>query len=167
MDLARWIAGDIVDVTARRTGGVLRAAGYDVDDVYSVLLGFEGGAHGTAMLGWSLPDSTAGRGISGFTVVGESGFLRVEQDNTGLLGYDQGGPLALDTWYAPRVHGRSVGALANEVHHFLDVVAGTAAPLCTANDGYEAVRASLAVEQSAQEGRTIRLDNRQQGELAR
>jgi predicted dehydrogenase len=156
LDLARWFCGDIDAVTAHRSSGVLKAAGYEVEDLYSVLLQFEGGAHGTSMLGWSLPDSTAGHGLSGITVLGDQGFLQVQQDSTGLVGFGLDGPLTLDTWYTAEVHGRMVGALANQVDHFVRVVQGDALPLCTATDGLEAVRASMAVDISAAEQRTIR-----------
>jgi predicted dehydrogenase len=155
LDLARWFCGDIEAVTAHRSDGVLRAAGYEVEDLYSVLLQFTSGAHGTSMLGWSLPDSTAGHGLSGLTVVGEQGYLQVQQDKTGLVGFGTQGPLPVDTWYAADVHGRMVGALANQVDHFVHVVRGDSTPLCTAADGFEAVRSSLAVEISATEHRTV------------
>lgn len=155
LDLARWLCGDIEAVTAHRSSGVLKAAGFEVEDLYSVLLQFAGGAHGISMLGWSLPDSTAGRGLSGLTVLGERGYLQVQQDNTGLVGFGADGPLPVDTWYTADVHGRMVGALANQVDHFVQVVRGNATPLCTAEDGLEAVRSSLAVEMSAAEHRTV------------
>lgn len=155
LDLARWFGGDIRAVTAHRSEGVLRAAGHDVEDLYSVLLQFDNGTHGTSMLGWSLPDSTAGNGLSGLTVLGEYGFLQVQQDRTGLVGFGVDGPLPVDTWYTADVNGRMVGALANQVDHFVQVVRGEATPLCTVEDGFEAVRASLAVEASANEGRTV------------
>lgn len=155
LDLARWFCGEIEAVTAHRSGGVLKAAGYEVEDLYSVLLQFAGGAHGTSMLGWSLPDSTAGHGLSGFTVLGDRGYLHVQQDNTGLVGFGLDGPFPLDTWYTADVHGRMVGALANQVDHFVHVVRGDAPPVCTATDGFEAVRSSLAVEISAAEHRTV------------
>jgi predicted dehydrogenase len=150
-DLARWYAGEVTTVAAQRSGGVLRAAGYDVDDLYSVLLGFESGAHGTSTIGWSLPDATAPHGTSGFTVFGSHGFARVEQAATGLAVVGERGPVAVDTWYTPQVHGRTAGALANEVDHFVQVVWGKATPVCTAADGAAAVRISLAVALAAEQ----------------
>ncbi|NEE03261.1 Gfo/Idh/MocA family protein [Phytoactinopolyspora halotolerans] len=148
-DLARWYAGDVARVAARRSRGVLQAAGYDVDDLYSVVLEFSGGAHGTCTLGWSLPNASAPFGTSGFTVIGEHGFARVEQGTTGLSVVGERGRKAVDTWYTPNVHGRTRGALANQVDHFVRVVTAEARPLCTAAEGVEAVRLCVAVERAA------------------
>ncbi|MGH3113786.1 MAG: Gfo/Idh/MocA family protein, partial [Gaiellaceae bacterium] len=70
LDLARWYAGDLEFVFAERSAGVLRTHGYDVDDLYSALLRFRSGAHGTLMVGWSLPAATPGYGRAGVTVIG-------------------------------------------------------------------------------------------------
>lgn len=156
-DLARWYAGDVAEVAARRSGSVLRAAGFDVDDLYSVLLGFESGAHGTSMLGWSLPDATASAGTSGFTVFGDDGVARVEQGSTGLVVVGTDGPVGVDTWYSAEVTGRLRGALANEVDHFVRVARSDVDPLCTAADGTEAVRLARAVEHAAEHGTVVAL----------
>lgn len=157
LDLACWYAGDIASVYAARSSGVLHAAGFDQDDLYSVTLNFASGAHGTSMIGWLLPTASSGPGLAGYTVIGEHGYLRVLQGLTGLVANDASGAFSLDTWYSLRMHGRSVGALANQVDHFVHVVRGDIAPLVTAADGTEAVRASLAVEQSAAERRVVEL----------
>ncbi|NED96765.1 Gfo/Idh/MocA family oxidoreductase [Phytoactinopolyspora alkaliphila] len=148
-DLARWYAGDVTRVAARRSSGVLKSAGYDVDDLYSVVLEFAGGAHGTSTLGWSLPATSAPFNTSSFTVIGEHGYARVEQGPTGLSVVGPSGLAALDTWYAPSVHGQIRGALANQVDHFVHVVTSEAQPLCTVDDGVEAVRLCDAVERAA------------------
>lgn len=150
-DLARWYAGEVTTVAARRSGRVLRAAGYDVDDLYSVVLDFRSGAHGTSMIGWSMPNGSAPFGTSGFTVIGEHGYARVDQAATGLSVVGESGRVAIDTWYTADLHGKSTGALANQVEHFVQVVTSGAAPLCTAADGVEAVRISLAVERAAEQ----------------
>lgn len=155
MDLARWYAGDVATVAATKSSGVLRAAGYDIDDLYSVSLRFTSGAHGTSMLGWSLPTATAGAGLTGFTVIGEHGYLRVEQGGTGLVAMDGSGPFSVDTWYDAQLHGRAVGALANEVDHFVRVVRGDAEPVCTGEDGLAAVRTALAIARAAEENRIV------------
>jgi predicted dehydrogenase len=54
-DLARWYGGDVERIFAERSEGVLRAQGYEVEDLYSTVFRFANGAHGTAVLGWSLP----------------------------------------------------------------------------------------------------------------
>jgi predicted dehydrogenase len=154
-DLARWYAGDVTEVWAARSSGVVAAHGYDVEDLYSAGLRFAGGAHGTAMIGWSLPPRTPGFGISGFTVIGESGVLQVSQGTTGYLKVLADGPAEDDVHYSPDVHGVMYGAMGIEVDHFIRCVREEAEPVCTADDGTEAVRIALAMEQAAETGRAV------------
>ena len=157
LDLARWYAGDLELVFAERSAGVLRTHGYAVDDLYSALLRFRSGAHGTVMVGWSLPAATPDYGSAGVTVIGESGVLRVDQGAVGIVKIRESGLAAVDVFHAPEVHGRIQGALALEVDHFVSCAAGLVEPLCTAHDGSEAVRVSLAMEDSAATGEPVRL----------
>lgn len=156
-DLARWYAGDVATVAAARSTGVVQAHGYDVEDLYSTVLTFGSGAHGTAMLGWSLPPRTPGYGLAGFTVIGESGVLQVSQGTTGFMKILDDGPADVDVYYAPEVHGSAYGALGIEVDHFARVVRGEADPVCTAADGTEALRVSLAMEEAATTGEAVKL----------
>jgi predicted dehydrogenase len=157
LDLARWYAGDVARVYAERSDGLLRSFGHDVEDLYSAALRFSGGAHGTLMLGWCLPAHTPGFGLAGVTVIGGTGLLRVVQGDVGVLRVGRDGIADVDVFWAPEVHGRVDGALAAEVAHFVDCARGVAAPLCTAEDGTEAVRASLALELSARTGAPVDL----------
>jgi predicted dehydrogenase len=170
-DLARWYAGDITRISAERSRGVLEKKGYDIFDLYSAVVRFKSGAHGTSMLGWSLPDTTPGWGKSGFTVIGEAGMLRVNQGDVGLVMVGSDGLISEDAYYSPIVHGRYAGALAIEVDHFVRCVTGEADPICTAHDGTEAVRVSLAMEEAAEMSEPVTLGatltGRKTGEYAR
>jgi predicted dehydrogenase len=154
-DLARWYAGDVAHIVAERSEGVLRGHGFDVDDLYSALLRFRTGAHGTATVGWSLPATPSSWGSASVTVIGERGMLRVDQGQLGFLEITDSGARHVDVHYSPDVHGRIYGALGIEVAHFVDCVQRVAEPLCTAGDGAEAVRISLAMEESARSGRIV------------
>jgi predicted dehydrogenase len=156
-DLARWYAGDVAEVWAARSTGVVASHGYDVEDLYSVALRFSDGAHGTAMVGWSLPPRTPGYGMAGFTVIGEEGVLQVSQGSTGYLKVRNDGPVDDDVHYSPDVHGVMYGAIGIEVDHFIRCVRGETEPVCTAADGTEAVRVALAMEQAAEQGKAVQL----------
>lgn len=156
-DIARWYAGNVATVWATRSSGVVASHGYDVEDLYSVGLSFASGAHGTSMVGWSLPPRTPGYGVAGFTVIGESGMLQVSQGTTGFLKVLSDGPADDDVHYSPDVHGTMYGALGIEVDHFIRVVAGQVDPVCTAEDGSEALRVALAMQQSADTGEAVAL----------
>lgn len=156
-DLVRWYGGDVERVFAERSRGVLQTGGYDVEDLYSAVFRCGDGVHGTSMVGWSLPDRVPGFGIGGITVIGADGTLRVVQGETGFLEVDGCGVTQADVHFAPDVHGRLWGALAIEASHFVECVRGIREPMCTATDGAEAVRASLAMEQSALSGTPVSL----------
>jgi len=158
-DLARWYAGEVERIHAERSVGVLHAHGYEIEDLYSAVLRFRNGAHGTAMLGWSLPERTPGYGIGGVTVIGERGVIRISQGDVGLLVVDQDGPRDVDAYFAPAVHGRLYGALAIEVDHFVGCARGAVEPACTAADAVEAVRISRAMEASAEQRTPIDVES--------
>lgn len=155
LDLARWYVGEVAQVWAARSSGVLAAHGYQVDDLYSVGLRFEGGAHGTATLGWSLPPGTAGHGIAGFTVLGSRGAVSVSQGDTGFSKTVADGPGGADVHHSPEVHQVIAGAMGSEADHFVRCARGEADPLCTAADGAEAVRLALAMERAAETGKVV------------
>jgi predicted dehydrogenase len=155
LDLCRWYAGDVTTVWATSSSGVVEAAGYPVADLYSVGLRFTSGAHGTSMLGWSLPETTPGYGMAGFTVIGENGMAQVSQGEVGVRMSGAGGARHPDVYYAPEVDGRLFGALGIEIDHFVRVAAGAAEPRCTAADGVEAVRLAVAVERAADHGEVV------------
>jgi predicted dehydrogenase len=155
-DLARWFAGEVKSLSAHKSAGVLERQGYEVDDLYSALLRFESGAHGTVLLGWLVPDDYPGRGLVGLTVIGESGVVRIDQDALGFVKVGKGGKED-DFFFDAEVEGKRYGVLSIEADHFVKCVQGTAEPLCTASDATEAVRLSLAMESSAQSGAPIYL----------
>jgi predicted dehydrogenase len=154
-DLARWYGGEIASIHAYHSAGVLHARGFGVEDLYSAAFQYVSGAHGTAMLGWILPERMPGMGLAGVTVIGEHGFLRVDQGELGILKVGKDGVDPIDILYSPEVHGRTWGALAIEVDHFVQCVQGSFEPLCTAADGTEAVRISLAMEEAAETSTSV------------
>jgi predicted dehydrogenase len=158
-DLARWYAGDITSIYAQRSSGILQREGFAVDDLYSAVMRFRSGGHGTAMLGWSLPAGTPGWGIAGVTVFGEDGVLTVDQGSLGFTKVVGDRLEGDDVHYSPIVHERMRGAIWIEVDHFIQCVRGDAEPLCNSVDGAAAVDVSLAMERSATEGVVIALDD--------
>lgn len=157
-DLARWYAGDITHIYAQRSSGILHKHGFAVEDLYSAVLTFRSGGHGTAMIGWSLPAGTPGWGISGVTVFGEEGVLSVDQSSLGFTKVRGDRLENDDVHYSPIVHDRMRGAMWIEVDHFVQCVRGDAEPLCSAADGAAAVEVSLAMERSADAGDVILLN---------
>jgi predicted dehydrogenase len=154
-DVARWCAGEVTQMWSARSSGVVAAHGHDVDDLYSVGLRFASGAHGTVMVGWSLPHRTPGYGTSGLTVIGSQGTLSVTQGETGYRKVLGDGPADEDVHYSPDIHGIMHGAMGIEVDHFVRCVRGEADPVCTGADGAEAVRLAQMMERAAETGKVV------------
>ena len=172
LDIVRWFAGTLpISIQAVRRGGVLRAAGHDVDDLYCAIIRFEGDILATAELGWHVAAGAISAPTSGITVVGTEGWLRVEQGQTGLECYTSdaagGGRLAVDVSFWPEVHGRPAGALTNELEHFLDCVRTGRTPIVTLDDAIEALRLSLAMEAAARTSSIVDLADFGAAELER
>lgn len=162
LDIVRWYAGrEALSIQAVRRSGVVRAAGFDVDDLYCAILRFEDDVLATAELGWHIPDSAASAPSSGITVTGTRGWLRIEQGRTGLEVYagdvGRSRDISIDVSFWPEVHGRPAGALVNELEHFIDCIRRARTPIITLDDGIEALRLSLAMEVAATSGSTIDL----------
>jgi predicted dehydrogenase len=161
LDIVRWYAGTEANtVFAARRSGVLQKMGYDIHDLYYAVLEFENNILATAELGWHVPAAAVAAPTSGITVVGTQGWLKVDQANTGLEYWSENERQihpVIDVTFWPDVHGVPSGALASELKHFLDCVKNDTEPVVTAQDGYEALRLSLAMEASAEQNQVIRL----------
>jgi predicted dehydrogenase len=157
-DLARWYAGDITSIYAQRSSGILRRKGFEGEDLYSAVMTFSSGGHGTAMVGWSLPTGTPGWGIAGVTVFGEDGVMSVDQGTLGVTKVRGDRLENDDVYYSPIVHERMRGAMWIEVDHFIQCVRGEVDPLCSPDDGAAAVAVSLAMERSADARAVVVID---------
>jgi predicted dehydrogenase len=151
LDVMRWFAGtEAVRVYAERRSGALRAAGYDVDDLYCAVLSFANGVLGTTELGWHVPANAVAARTSGVTITGTKGFIRIEQGETGFESWtDDGLERALDTTFWLEAYDVPGGALGLELRHFVDLVRGRRPPAIALADAIEALRLSLAMEESA------------------
>ena len=162
LDIVHWFAGaKALSIQAVRRTGILRAAGFDTDDLYCAILRYDNDVVATAELGWHIPAAAISAPSTGITVVGTDGWLRIEQGQTGLEAYANDGAnttnLAVDVSFWPDVQGRTSGAFVNELEHFLACVRDGLTPAVTLDDGIEALRLSLAMEAAAVEATTIDL----------
>jgi len=147
-DYVRWLIGsEPVRVYTESVGRLHRSAGYDIEDHTFTLVRFAGGAAACVEAGWVLPDSHPRQADFKLEVIGTRGVGQYD-----LLA----GPLAVcgeGGWELPRIG----AALDAEIAHFLDCIRHDAAPLVTGRDGREALRMSLAAQESARTGRVVEL----------
>jgi predicted dehydrogenase len=157
LDVMRWFAAsEATRIYAERRSGALRAQGYDLDDLYCAVLSFESGVLGSAELGWHIPANAIAARTSGVVVVGTRGVIRIEQGETGIECWMDGGmERGLDATFWQEGYDVPGGALGLEIRHFLDCVRGRREPAIALADAVEALRLALAMEASADQGKPI------------
>jgi predicted dehydrogenase len=136
---------------------LLHSAGFDVEDLYYAILNFENGTLGMAELGWHVPPGASAARISGVTVVGTRGVISVQQGQTGIEAWSDGGYLPTDTTFWPEAYDVPGGALSLEIRHFADCIRKDSAPAISLEDAIEALRLSLAMQLSAESGLPVNL----------
>ncbi|MGH2617389.1 MAG: Gfo/Idh/MocA family protein, partial [Thermomicrobiales bacterium] len=131
LDVMRWFAGaEATTIFARRRSGAVRAAGYDVDDLYCAVVTFANGVLGSAELGWHVPAAATSARTAGVLVVGSAGVIEIDQLETGLTRWAAGGvDPGVDAMFWSESYGIPGGALGLEIRHFADCVRGRRDPV--------------------------------------
>jgi len=136
----------------------VRAAGYNVDDLYCAVVTFENGALGSAELGWHVPATATAARSAGVLVIGTQGVVQIDQLATGLESWSTGQlDTGLDGMFWSEAYGVPGGALGLEIRHFADCIRGRREPAIQLADAIEALRLSLAMERSAATGEIVDL----------
>jgi len=147
-DYVRWLSqSEPVRVHTESVAKVHRAAGHDVEDHTFTLIRFANGVVACVEAGWVLPDSHPRKADFKLEVIGTRGMAQVD-----LLG----GNLAVCTergWELPPM-GQALDA---EIAHFINCILDDGPPLVSGEDGREALRLSLAAQESAKTGRIVEL----------
>lgn len=153
-DYARWLNGEVETVFAHsvRTKDPNAAGDYCL-----AILTHKNGALTHVEGGWAYPPPTF---LTAFEIAGEHGLIEHPVRNSIAVSTQlmqrEGGPVA------------EVGVLSSpmdespyttEIKHYYDILTGALeTPRVTAEDGLEALRLALAVEQSARTGRPVRVE---------
>ena len=113
---------------------------------------------GSAELGWHVPATATAARSAGALVIGASGVIQIDQLATGLESWSTGQlDTGLDSMFWSEAYGIPGGALGLEIRHFADCVRGRQEPAIQLADAIEALRLSLAMEQSAVTGEIVDL----------
>jgi predicted dehydrogenase len=155
LDIMLWYTGK--KVTSVRCYDVSVEPGRGAD-LTCATLKFENGALGLLQTMWLLPDKTPFLDDS-MQVVTTSGVANIDMLQSGLTIWHEDGVEIPDVSYEPRLHGTVYGALREELSYFaLCALEGRQPALLTAQDGIEALRVALALVDSAQTDREVRLN---------
>ncbi len=136
LDYLRWLMGEVADV--RAFSGHISGLELNVEDTAEIGLRFASGALGSVHLNYLQrpPQHT-------LQIIGDAGTLTWDNANGAVQLYDP----ASQSWTqhnVPEGFERNVMFL-DETRHFIDVVRGTAAPLCTLQDGIRVVELALQI----------------------
>lgn len=164
MDLLRYIAGDIVSISAETSNNALS---FEKEDCAGMVLRFKNGALGTFIVSdqsfspWSwehaLGENAAipASGLNAVRFMGTEGSL----DFPNLTLWKSGTDVCdwssefVATTFSKRVE----DAYVNQLAHFGDVIRGNVSPRISATDATATLRATLAVYESAKTGARITL----------
>jgi predicted dehydrogenase len=146
LDYLRWILGEVREVSARSL--VEGPLGLEVDEVAEISLQHASGAHSHAHL-----DYVRRPARHDLEVVCTEGVLRWDGIRHDLRWRHAGD----DSWeeFTPGANFDRSSLFLDEMIHFLTILEGESAPVCSLDDGVAALRICLAALESSSTGKTI------------
>jgi len=148
IDYLRWLLGDIESLWAFT--GKISNLEINVDDFSEVGLKFANGVIGNLHLDY-YRRPTEHR----FEIIGTDGMIEW-RDLTGVARIYRVANESWESCLPPEGFGRNDLFIA-EMKHFIDVVEKKTEPVCSMDDGVQALRTALAIEESARLKKIIRL----------
>jgi predicted dehydrogenase len=148
LDYLRWLLGEVKSLWAFT--GQLSDMDLRVEDNAEIGLRFDNGVLGSVHLDYNQQPPT-----HHLEIIGSKGTLRWEYENGAAQLYRA----ELGEWeifQPPDGYDRNDMFMA-EMRHFLDVIRGNAAPICSLYDGVRALELALATHKSQQNGTVIDL----------
>ena len=156
IDQMRWYSGaEVAEVYATASSKIL---GDGITDGLMAIFNFDNGAIATLEVNWILPDEFNAALESTLDVFGEKGFVRVESLDQGVQTCIQGeGYEFPDVMHWPEIEGRIEGDARRQLDHFIRIIRMDEKPLVTAKDGFETLRVALAIIESIETGRLVKI----------
>jgi myo-inositol 2-dehydrogenase / D-chiro-inositol 1-dehydrogenase len=174
VDIMNWMleGSAPVEVFARGQKGVLKDAGYDVDDLNWAIVTYGSGAVANFGVSFALPEKWPALGHSTrFEILGTEGVLIIDDDHTDQIMYTNKG---VPHVYLPNHEvnmvflnsgtpgdwalGQFWGAIANETRAWLDhLVTGKPCMLTTPREARTTLETTLAIQLAAESGRIVNL----------
>jgi predicted dehydrogenase len=145
-DYLLWLVGEVDSVSAEI--GTLGALELDVEDTAEVLLSFKEGILASVHLDYNQRPAS-----HWLEIVGTEGTIRWDNSD-GMVRYSAA---VENQWHeTPPPNGFERNDMfLDEMRHFLEIIDGKKAPLCTLEEGIRVLEIVLAVHESASRGRRI------------
>ena len=174
VDLMNWLleGATPVEIYARGQKGVLKEAGYEVDDVNWAIITYTNGAVVNLGVSYALPEKYPALGhATRFEILGTEGVILLDGDHTDQLMYTEKG---IPHVYLPDHNvnmvflssgtpgdwalGELWGAIANETRAWLDhLVTGKKCALTTPREARITLETTLAIQLAAETGKIVKL----------
>ncbi len=174
VDLMNWLleGATPVEIYARGQKGVLKQAGYEVDDVNWAIITYSNGAVVNLGVSYALPEKYPALGhATRFEILGTEGVILLDGDHTDQLMYTEKG---IPHVYLPDHNvnmvflssgtpgdwalGELWGAIANETRAWLDhLVTGKKCVLTTPREARLTLETTLGIQLAAETGKIVRL----------
>lgn len=150
LDYLRWLLGEVVDVWAFT--GQPNDFDLPVEDTAEIGLRFAGGAIGSVHLDYNRRPPA-----HHLEITGTGGVLRWDNADGNVSCYRAEGRAPAWERYPTGENFERNDMFLDEMRHFLQVVRGEAAPLCSLEDGIRALRLVLAARDAARYGEMVSL----------
>ncbi len=154
-DLMLWFTGSQIETAYAQT---LSVRGLPNPDLGWTTYRFADGAIGVCENIWMLPEKTPYRIDERMEIVGTLGSMSIQENSANFSVCDPDGWRAPDTTYWPLIGSHRGGALRDELAYFANCIReGRKPDVITPEEASAAVKACLAAEESAAQGRIVRL----------
>jgi UDP-N-acetylglucosamine 3-dehydrogenase len=155
IDLLLWLAREEVRQVYTRTRNMVDQ---NNPDVWWTMLTFESGLIGVIEKSYFMPDRKLFWADYHVEVVGTKETVHITEPNDATWVWTPAGTLNPELYFTSELHGKMVGALADELAYFADcVVQGRSPTLGTLQEARAALRVGLAVVESAKTGEVVQL----------
>lgn len=148
LDYLRWLFGEVEEVWA--SSGSYGDLELDVEDTAEISLRFSKGMIASVHLDYNQQPPA-----HHLEVIGTDGTIQWNYSD-GAVRWYQGDNNAWQTWSTPQKFERNEMFLA-QMRHFLAVARGEINPVCSLDDGIQALRIALAALESGQSKKLVRL----------
>ena len=159
-DLVRWLCGsEVRRVFAVSRSVVLKSRGIETPDFFQTTLELANGATAQVENCWVVAETAPVIFDFKCELVGSRGTMYVDASHHRMVQkYTPEEATYPDVLASPELYGKPTGFAVESIHHFVDCVQSQQEPRITGEDGLQATRIVLAMEESARRGQPVELE---------